>query len=128
MLIEAVITELERLDPKREIIVSSFNHVLLEKFKQRAPKLPVGCLYEQGMLRPDWKSVLELVGAAYIHPHEADLTAQRVALCHSAGFGINTWTVNDRNRANQLANWGVDGIISNIAHELKTISGAKSVQ
>lgn len=125
LLIDAVISEIERLNPNREIIISSFNHLLLEKFAQRAPKIPLGCLYEKGMLWSDWKSTLELVGASYLHPHESDLTRERIELCHRLGFGVNTYTVNTRDRANEIANWGADGIISNTAHELKGISGAK---
>ena len=102
--------------------------MLLHIFKQRAPKLPVGCLYETAALYDDWKSVLELVGADYIHPEDDFLTAWRVEKIHRAGFGINAWTVDSPGRANQLANWGVDGIISNVPHIMKGISGAKSAK
>lgn len=127
-LIDNIISELEELSPSRKVIVSSFNHVLLHIFKQRAPKLPVGCLYETAALYDDWKSVLELVGADYIHPEDDFLTAWRVEKIHRAGFGINAWTVDSPGRANQLANWGVDGIISNVPHIMKGISGAKSAK
>lgn len=124
-LIDAVIAELERLHPARQVIISSFNPVLLSYFKARAAKLPIGCLYEQGMLLPDWKSVLELIGASFIHPHQTDLRADHIDAFHRAGFGVNTWTVDSRDRANELANWGIDGIISNVPHELKGISHAQ---
>lgn len=125
-LIDNIIAELEELNPARKVIISSFNHVLLHIFKQRAPKLPVGCLYETVALYDDWKSMLELVGADYLHPEDNFLTAERVKEIHRAGFGINAWTVDDLGRANQLANWGVDGIISNVANTLMGITGAKS--
>ena len=70
--------------------------------------------------------MLELVGADYLHPEDNFLTAERVKEIHRAGFGINAWTVDDLGRANQLANWGVDGIISNVANTLMGITGAKS--
>ena len=125
-LIDNVIAELENLDPARKVIVSSFNHVLLSVFKQRAPKLPVGCLYETVALYDDWKSILELVGADYIHPEDSYLTRERVDAFHAAGFGVNVWTVDDPGRANQLANWGVDGVISNCPQLLTGITGAVS--
>lgn len=125
-LIDNVIVELEKLDPARKVIVSSFNHVLLSIFKQRAPKLPVGCLYASATLYDDWKSILELVGADYIHPEDGYLTRERVEAFHAAGFGINAWTVDSPERANQLANWGVDGVISNCPQLLKSITGAES--
>ncbi|WP_168167230.1 glycerophosphoryl diester phosphodiesterase [Corynebacterium sp. HMSC073D01] len=125
-LIDNVIAELENLDPARKVIVSSFNHVLLSIFKQRAPKLPVGCLYATAALYDDWKSMLELVGAEYIHPEDSYLTRERIAAFHEAGFGVNVWTVDDVRRANQLANWGVDSIISNVPQLFTGISGAVS--
>ena len=30
---------------------------------------------------------------------------------------VNVWTVNDLARANELFNWGVDGICTDIAHK-----------
>jgi len=34
----------------------------------------------------------------------------------AAGYKINVFTVNDLARANQLFNWGVDGVFTDIAH------------
>ncbi|MBR7111459.1 MAG: hypothetical protein IKC75_00830 [Clostridia bacterium] len=42
------------------------------------------------------------------------LTAENIALCHEQGITVNTWTVDDKERAEQLAAWGVDMITSNI--------------
>lgn len=119
MLIDQVIAELEKLKPGREVIISSFNHVLLSIFKQRAPKLPLGCLYETCALYDDWKSVLELVGADYIHPEDTGLTRAKVEAFRAAGFGVNVWTVNSCSRANELFNWGATGVFSDIADQLQ---------
>ncbi len=115
-LIANVIAELERLDAGREVIVSCFNHVVLAEFKRQAPKLPVGALYETCALYDDWKANLELIGADYIHPEDAGLTRGRVEAFRQAGFGVNVWTVNDRARVNELANWGVTGVFTDVAH------------
>lgn len=117
-LIEGVVRELSRLKPGIEIIVSSFSHVLLARFKEAAPQYPVGCLFEAATLGPDWRSVLEMVGAEYIHPEDASLTPERVQTIRQAGFGINVWTVNTRMRANQLFNWGVTGVFTDIADQM----------
>ena len=42
------------------------------------------------------------------------LTEENIALCHANGITVNTWTVDDKERAEQLAAWGVDMITSNI--------------
>ncbi|MDO4910700.1 MAG: glycerophosphoryl diester phosphodiesterase [Corynebacterium sp.] len=116
-LIHEVAKELDRLNPEIEIIVSSFNHVLLYLFKQHAPKWPVACLWETCALYDDWRSILELVDADYIHPEDKGLTPEKIAQFHEAGVKVNIWTVNDRARINELFNWGVDGIFTDISHE-----------
>ena len=118
LLIDRLLEELERLGPGREVIISSFNHVLLSKLKDKAPKLPVACLYETCALYDDWKSMLELVGADYIHPEDQGLTRQKVQEFRSAGFGVNVWTVNSAARANELFNWGATGIFTDIADQI----------
>lgn len=118
MLINNLLIELEKLKPNNRVIISSFNHVLLYNLKKKAPKLPVGCLYQACALADDWKSVLELVGADYIHPENTGLTRDKVRAFRDAGFGVNVWTVNSPARANELFNWGVTGIFSDVADKI----------
>ncbi|VEI14856.1 Glycerophosphoryl diester phosphodiesterase [Actinomyces viscosus] len=117
-LIDGVVAQLERLRPGAEVIVSSFSHVLLYLFRQRAPKVPVGCLYKSRTLSEDWRSTLEIVGADYIHPEDSSLTREQVQAFRAEGYGVNVWTVNSLSRANELFNWGVTGVFSDIAHQI----------
>lgn len=116
-LITGVIEQIRRLDSS-EVIVSCFNHVLLAEFHALAPEIPIGCLYETCALYDDWRSVLELVGATYIHPEDTGLTREKVRAFREAGFGVNVWTVNSPARANELFNWGVTGIFTDVAHQI----------
>ena len=45
--------------------------------------------------------------------HEA-LTEENIKMLHENGIEINCWTVDNAERAEQLAAWGVDHITSNI--------------
>ena len=117
-LIDGVVAQLERLRPGLKVIVSSFSHLLLHLFKQRAPHVPVGCLYESRTLSDDWRSTLEIVGADYIHPEHSGLTREKVQAFRAAGYGVNVWTVNSLSRANELFNWGATGVFSDIAHQI----------
>jgi len=117
-LIEGVIAQLKRLRPDAKVIVSSFSHLLLHLFKQRAPEVPVACLYESRALSGDWRSTLEIVGADYIHPEDSGLTRQQVQAFRAEGYGVNVWTVNSLSRANELFNWGATGVFSDIAHRI----------
>lgn len=118
LLIEQVAARLGALEPGIEVLVSSFNHLLLHLFKQRAPQVPVACLYQTATLHEDWRSTMELTGAEHIHLEDAGLRREAVAAAREAGYGVSVWTVNSRVRANELLNWGVTGIFSDLAHEM----------
>ena len=118
LLIEQVAARLGALEPGIEVLVSSFNHLLLHLFKQRAPQVPVACLYQTATLHEDWRSTMELTGAEHIHLEDAGLRREAVATAREAGYGVSVWTVNSRARANELLNWGVTGIFSDLAHEM----------
>ena len=114
-LVEAVARELANLDPDRQVVVSSFSQPLLMKFHEHAPQYAIGVLYETVALYDDWLSVLELCGATYIHVEDAGLTQGRVRQFVDAGYGVNVWTVNANDRANQLFNWGCSGVFTDNA-------------
>lgn len=117
LLVDNVLKELERLDGP-ELIISSFNHLLLREIKTKAPELPIGALFVKDNLWPDWRSILELLEADYIHPDSDGLTPEMVHAFREAGYGVNVWTVNNPARANELFNWGVTGVFSDVPHLL----------
>ena len=114
-LIDSVLKELENLDPARELIISSFSSLLLAHFHEEAPELAIGMLWETKAMYYDWLSVLEMVGASYIHAEDADLSPARMDAFTGAGYGVNVWTVNAPDRVNQLFNWGATGIFTDTA-------------
>lgn len=121
-MIDSVLGALEELDDQREIIVSSFSPLLLAAFHERAPQYAIGMLWETCALYDDWLSVLEMTGASYVHPEDKGLTADRVTQFVEAGYGVNVWTVNDADRANQLFNWGATGVFTDVADQLLHLS------
>ncbi len=116
-LIDNLIEALNDLDPQRTVIISSFNHLVLAEFKQKSPETSVACLFEDHTLSDDWLSIVEWCQADYIHPENKGLTRAMVKNFIDAGIKVNVWTVNDLARANELFNWGVDGIFTDIAHQ-----------
>lgn len=122
LLVDAVAKELSRLDPGVQVIVSSFGQPLLMKFHERHPEYAIGVLYETAALYDDWRSVLELCGATYIHPEDSGLTAAKVRDYRAAGYGVNVWTVDDVDRAHQLFNWGCTGVFTNRSAALQHLA------
>ena len=94
--------------------MSSFSQPLLMAFHQRHPQYATAVLYKSATIRPDWRSVAELCGAVAIHPEDAGLTEAMVHAARAAGYGVNVWTVNRPDRANQLFNWGCTGVFSDV--------------
>lgn len=113
-LVDTLAAALERLDAGRQVLVSSFSQPLLMAFHQRHPRYATAVLYESTTIRPDWRSVAELCGAVAIHPEDEGLTEAMVHAARAAGYGVNVWTVNRPDRANQLFNWGCTGVFTDV--------------
>ncbi|MDR1852707.1 MAG: glycerophosphoryl diester phosphodiesterase [Propionibacteriaceae bacterium] len=119
--IDGLSAALEKLDPEREVIISSFNWLILAEVKRALPQYPVACLWETVAFYDDWRTSLELTGAEYAHLENTGLTKERVEAIREAGFRVNVWTVNEPARANELFNWGVDGIFTDYADKMTRI-------
>ena len=52
-------------------------------------------------------------GLQAIHPNDVLVDASFVERAHDAGLEVTVWTVDDPDRIRQLAEFGVDGIITN---------------
>lgn len=117
LLVDGIASELNRLHPDREVLVSSFNPVLLKAFRRRAPHFPVATVFESRTLAKLWRVNAAHVGASALHPSNRTVTKDHVAAYRATGRHVNVWTVNNVERARELVSWGVTGLITDIAHE-----------
>ncbi len=96
------------------VVVSSFDPLLLARFRDVAPGIATGLLFWKGQARPlreAWAAPLLGVGA--VHPESRLVSAERVAAWRARGLAIVSWTIDDPERARRAAALGVDAIISN---------------
>ena len=107
-----------RAFPGCEVLVSSFNPVLLDRMGARRPLTRRALLVERGLLLDDWRSYAEMLGVEAVNPADAGLERGRVEEIRSLGYGVNVWTVNSRRRAEELFEWGVTGVFTDRVHEL----------
>jgi len=106
------------------VVISSFNALELVRMRAFAPRFPLGYLFEaeqpaaarSGLFAP-------LLGAQAVHPEHTLLSAARVRAWHAAGFAVATWTVDDPDRARQLAAFGVDALITNRPRRIREALG-----
>jgi len=107
----AVANCIRRSGMERRVIVSSFSALVLRQFREVMPDVPVGFLYAEDTPESEWELIQTLPHEA-IHPHHVLIDAALMADASNEGHIVNTWTVNDPNRAKELAYLGVNGLIT----------------
>jgi glycerophosphoryl diester phosphodiesterase len=94
------------------VLVSSFNVDSLSRLRKADAGLPLGLLV-WGQANPaSLVARAEAHGYQAIHPHDLLVDQLFVERAHDSGLDVNVWTVNDADRLRQLAEWGVDGVIT----------------
>lgn len=112
---------LRKLDDDIELIISSFNPIMLEKMFKLNPELKYAVLFDHQAIGEDWNLIMQACHAKIIHPDDRELTQERIKLMKQYHYQINVWTVDDKKRAQQLLDWGVDGIFTNKADQMKDL-------
>ncbi|MER3489748.1 MAG: glycerophosphodiester phosphodiesterase [Meiothermus sp.] len=101
--------------PQRERTwVSSFDPLALIRLGKAGVDVPLALLYTQ----PEMLELLPCLPVGGVHPHHSLLEAERVQEFKARGLFVVAWTVNDRETARRLFDWGVDGVIGDSPQEL----------
>lgn len=108
-------------DPDK-IIVSSFDHAVIQKFHQKAPQYKTAMLADCILF--DVGSYARSVGASAYNPAFSDFRQDAVNAAHRAGLAVNVWTLNSQREWSDALAWGVDGIITDDPAGLKEYLGA----
>ena len=81
----------------------SFNFPCLTYFRDKSPGTPVGFLVWE--LDDDWESLIAKVAESdfqAIHPANGIVSRDFVAACKKRNLDVNAWTVNDKDRMEEL--------------------------
>lgn len=92
------------------IIVSSFDHAFLKRFKEKTDAYKTGLLVNGLLL--DLPAYAAQVGTTAWHPQFVNLRADQVKLAQQAGIEVNVWTLNEVSEWNSAVHMGVDGIVT----------------
>jgi len=103
-----VLVALREHPPQRGYVVSSFLPDVLFELSIRSSSIPLGMICENRKQLQRWGDLPLL----YVIPEYSLITAELVQQVHRAGRMLLAWTVNDKSAMLRLAEWGVDGIIS----------------
>jgi glycerophosphoryl diester phosphodiesterase len=91
-------------------IVLSFNHVVLQEFKELAPHIAIGS--SMAAIPLTYAQFAQDIGAKYIVACDVLITKAYVADAHRRGISIYAYTVNEVDELNRLKKLGVDGVFS----------------
>ncbi|GAB3626020.1 glycerophosphodiester phosphodiesterase [Pandoraea terrae] len=93
---------------KQAPVLSSFSYEALEAAAVAAPELPRGMLYEA--VPAHWRDDAQALQTVSLHASHTHLEGPLVAAIKASGLNILAYTVNEPDRARELAAWGVDAI------------------
>lgn len=109
---------------KQRVYYSSFDPRMLEEVHKLDPNATLAFLKEG-----DLEGLVEMasqIGAAIVSPeHDFLKNREDVKFLQEHGFKVIAWTVNDPNRCIELAQMGVDGIITDYPQDMIQLLGEK---
>jgi glycerophosphoryl diester phosphodiesterase len=100
--------------PDVDVLVSSFDPMLLAAIATRVPRVPRAWLTHAGQERwtAAWAPVAARAPIHAVHLEWTQATPALVARLRAAGKCVGVWTVNDPREAQDLAARGVDWIVT----------------
>lgn len=107
----------------RQVIVSSFNPLILAAARRHAPDIERGFLYHKKYMYAGINFVpliMRRIDAVALHPHFPLIDADLMQMAHSQGWRVNTWTVNDPAEVRRLTDLGVRTLIGDLPEVLLT--------
>lgn len=99
--------------PQARALISSFNHKLLFRMRQKNHHLPIGFLVDSRFWRLAVRRAI-VCAAESFHPQQKHVTRALVSYCHKHNLAVYPWTVDTPARKNSLRRIGVDGFFTNI--------------
>lgn len=99
------------------VVVSSFNHRLLQQLRKLHPSLALGVLIAHRPL--DNAAIASQLDACCLNCDRGFVDAELIQDAHQRGIKVYVYTVNDAREARELAKIGVDGIFCNYPQEAK---------
>ena len=97
------------------VVVSSFNHRLLQQLRKLHPSLALGVLIAHRPL--DNAAIASQLDACCLNCDRGFVDAELIQDAHQRGIKVYVYTVNDAREARELAKIGVDGIFCNYPQE-----------
>ena len=103
---------------EKEVIITSFYHPILRRIKEINSKIKTGVIFKCHPIKPE--DLALNAHANSLFPEHRYTSKEMVEEVHNYDLEIYPWTIDDLDKANQLIEMGVDGIVTNKPDILKT--------
>ena len=103
-----VLQSISEFPPQRGYVISSFLPGVLVDIRRRSQSAPLGIVCETRKQLSVWREM----PVQYLIAHNRLLTPALIDDVHAAGLKVLGWTINEKSSMIRLANYGVDGMIS----------------
>lgn len=111
--VDLLMSVIKEKDMEQYVIIQSFDFRTLVYLHKKYPSIKTAMLVEATDKRSFRKQLNDLGFIPIIYsPAFEIVTKKLIAESHEKNIRIIPWTVNDKNKIEELKNWGVDGIIS----------------
>ncbi|MEA2170814.1 MAG: glycerophosphoryl diester phosphodiesterase [Solirubrobacteraceae bacterium] len=110
-----VLKSLVRAGLRSRIVLQSFEHAGLRRLNELDPLLAIAPLYDNAELD---LGAAQAFGATGIGVRHDRIDVALVAAAHDRGLVVRAWTVNDPDRAAELAALGVDALITDVPGQI----------
>lgn len=150
-MVDAVIAVIRKAGMSDRVVLQSFDWRSLIYAQQIAPEIPTSYLsVEQRWLNniesgragtSPWTADLDIddfqgslpqmiakAGGAIWSPYHKEVDARKIAEAHDLGLKVIVWTVNDTQRAAELIEMGVDGIISDYPDRIRQLMSERGMK
>ena len=104
-------------------LISSFRRETVDVMRRLAPNVATAWLTVDVTDAEALADSLVASGHAALHPWVGSLTRETVQAMHARGLAVNVWTCDDPNRMRELAEWGIDGICTNVPDVAREVLG-----
>ncbi len=118
---EELLTMLSDYGHNDKIIVSSFDHYVIQRLRSMDASLQLALLLDGVLI--DMAQYAQNLGVNYFHPCLGSCRADIVKEAQAAGLRVNVWNANGRRAWSQAIRMGVDGIVTDDPAGLMVLLG-----
>lgn len=109
---DETIAHLLARDEDHRWVISCFRVETVDRCRQLAPQIRTAwlCTFPPDGAAGD----MAARGHVALHPWVGAVTQELIDACHEQGVQVNTWTIDDPARMQELVGWGIDGLCTNV--------------